>query len=389
MLKSVNGGVYDLPSPKKISYWWGFGSLLGVFLVVQILTGLFLSMHYVSDLNVAFISVDSIRREVDFGWLIRRVHAKGASSFFLFLYLHIGRGIYYGSYLFRHTWKTGVVIYILSMATAFLGYVLPWGQMSYWGATVITNFFSTVPYVGTDLVQWIWGGFAVGYPTLTRFFSLHFLLPFVISAFIVIHLIFLHDRGSNNPLGLNSAGDKIPFHPYFTVKDILGFGIVFFFFFFIVVGSPDYFGDPENYIEANPLVTPVHIQPEWYFLPAYAILRAIPNKLGGVVALLLSILVLFLFPVVSSFCNRGYFYSLPHQILFWRWVGDILILLWIGARPVEEPFITIGQFCTVYYFLFFALTPRVRYIYGNIFKNKGEISEGLGLIKQKEGLVLA
>lgn len=203
------------------------------------------------------------------------------------------------------------------MATAFLGYVLPWGQMSYWGATVITNFFSTVPYVGSELVQWIWGGFAVGYPTLTRFFSLHFLLPFLIAVFVLVHLIFLHETGSNKPLGLSSAGDKVPFHPYFTIKDILGFRIVLFLFFFIVVSIPDYFGDPENYIEANPLVTPVHIQPEWYFLPAYAILRSIPKKLGGVIALLMSILVLFLFPLVSMFCNRGYFYSLLHQLFFW------------------------------------------------------------------------
>lgn len=367
VIKAVKGGVYDLPSPKNISYWWGFGSLLGLFLVIQILTGLFLAMHYVSDLKVAFQSVDSIGREVDFGWLIRSIHAKGASAFFLFLYLHIGRGIYYGSFLYNHTWNTGVVIYVLSMATAFLGYVLPWGQMSYWGATVITKFFSTVPYVGRDLVQWIWGGFAVGYPTLTRFFSLHFLLPFLIAAFVLIHLIFLHDTGSNNPLGLSSAGDKVPFHPYFSIKDIFGFSIVLFTFFTVVVAIPDYFGDPEKYIEANPLVTPVHIQPEWYFLPAYAILRSIPNKLGGVVALVMSILVLFLFPIVSSFCNRGYFYSLIHQLFFWLWVADILVLLWIGARPVEEPYVDIGALATVIYFSFFVITPLSSFIHSNWF----------------------
>lgn len=360
MLKRIKGGVYDLPSPKKISYWWGFGSLLGLFLVIQILTGLFLAMHYVSDLKVAFRSVDSISREVEFGWLVRKVHSKGASAFFLFLYLHIGRGIYYGSYFYKHTWKTGVIIYVLSMATAFLGYVLPWGQMSYWGATVITNFFSTVPYIGKDLVQWIWGGFAVGYPTLTRFFSLHYLLPFVMSGLIVIHLIFLHDTGSNNPLGLRSEGDKVPFHPYFVVKDIFGFSIVFLLFFLIVLFTPDYFGDPEKYIEANPLVTPIHIQPEWYFLPAYAILRSIPKKLGGVIALVLSILVLFLFPIISSKEKRGYFYSLSHQLTFWVWVSSILVLLWIGSRPVEEPYVTIGMYSTVVYFGFFILTPTLR-----------------------------
>lgn len=381
MLKAVKGGVYDLPSPKNISYWWGFGSLLGLFLVIQILTGLFLAMHYVSDLKVAFQSVDSISREIEFGWLIRSVHAKGASAFFLFLYLHIGRGIYYGSFLFNHTWNTGVVIYILAMATAFLGYVLPWGQMSYWGATVITNFFSTVPYIGNDLVQWIWGGFAVGYPTLTRFFALHYVLPFIIAAFVLIHLIFLHDTGSKNPLGLRSAGDKVPFHPYFTIKDIFGFRIVLFLFLFVAVYSPDYFGDPENFIEANPLVTPIHIQPEWYFLPAYAILRAIPNKLGGVIALLMSILVLFIFPLVSSFCNRGYFYSLTHQVLFWLWVSDILVLLWIGARPVEEPYVRIGALGTILYFSFFFFTPLFRWTHGTMFS---DYLNDVDLLKESE-----
>lgn len=356
VIKTINGGVYDLPSPKNISYWWGFGSLLGLFLVIQILTGLFLAMHYISDVSLAFQSVDSIGRDIGYGWLVRRIHAKGASAFFLFLYLHIGRGIYYGSYLFQRTWNTGVVIYIISMATAFLGYVLPWGQMSYWGATVITNFFSTVPYVGGDLVQWIWGGFAVGGPTLTRFFSLHYVFPFIIAVFVIFHLVFLHDTGSKNPLGIESEGDKIPFHPYFTIKDVAGFMIVLFTFFVIVVASPDYFGDPEKYLEANPLVTPVHIQPEWYFLPAYAILRAIPNKLGGVIALLLSILILFRFPFISSSSTRGYYYSLSHQSLFWLWVSIILLLLWIGARPVEDPYIILGGVGTILYFFFFLLT---------------------------------
>lgn len=376
MINRVNKVVYDLPSPKNISYLWKFGSLLGLFLVIQILTGLFLAMHYVSDLNVAFQSVDSIRREVDYGWLIRSIHANGASAFFLFLYLHIGRGIYYGSYLFIHTWNSGVMIYILSMATAFLGYVLPWGQMSYWGATVITNFFSTVPYVGLDLVQWIWGGFAVGYPTLTRFFSLHFILPIVIAGFVLIHIILLHDTGSKNPLGLSSAGDKVPFHPYFTIKDVFGFRLVLGLFFLIAICIPDYFGDPENYIEANPLVTPIHIQPEWYFLPAYAILRAIPKKLGGVIALLMSILVLFLFPFISLSCSRGYFYSLSHQISFWLWISKILVLLWIGARPVEEPYVNIGGYSTIIYFSFFLITPILGNRYNNIFESKEKISLG-------------
>lgn len=358
VVKNVKDILYDLPSPKNISYWWGFGSLLGLFLVIQIATGLFLAVHYVSDLKVSFQSVDSITREVGFGWIIRAIHANGASAYFLFLYLHIGRGVYYGSYLFNHTWNTGVLILFLSMAAAFLGYVLPWGQMSYWGATVITKFFSTVPYVGSDLVQWIWGGFAVGYPTLTRFFALHFIVPFLILGLVIVHIIFLHDSGSNNPLGLISKGDKIPFHPYFSIKDIFGYSIVILRFLGVVVYSPDFFTDPENYIEAKALVTPVHIQPEWYFLPAYAILRSIPNKLGGVIALVLRVAILFILPIIFCSDKRGRSYSIIHQSCFWLWVGRILVLLWIGSRPVEDPYVTIGQFGTIVYFSYFLILPR-------------------------------
>jgi len=361
VVKNVKDMLYDLPSPKNISYWWGFGSLLGVFLVIQIATGLFLAVHYVSDLKVSFQSVDSITREVGFGWIVRAIHAKGASAYFLFLYLHIGRGVYYRSYLWNHTWNTGVLILFLSMAAAFLGYVLPWGQMSYWGATVITNFFSTVPYVGKDLVQWIWGGFAVGYPTLTRFFALHFLVPFIIAGLVVVHLIFLHDTGSKNPLGLISNGDKIPFHPYFSIKDIFGFSIVLLLFLGVVIYSPDFFTDPENYIEANALVTPVHIQPEWYFLPAYAILRSIPKKLGGVIALVLSVAILFILPLIFCRDKRGRSYSIIHQLCFWVWLGRILVLLWIGSRPVEDPYVFIGQIGTVVYFRYFLILPLVRF----------------------------
>lgn len=360
ILKVVNKTLYDLPSPKKISYWWGFGSLLGLFLVIQILTGLFLAVHYVSDLKVSFQSVDLITREVGSGWVIRAIHANGASSFFFFLYLHIGRGVYYKSYLYKHTWNRGVTILILSMAAAFLGYVLPWGQMSYWGATVITNFFSTVPYVGKDLVQWIWGGFAVGYPTLTRFFALHFLVPFLIVGLVIIHIVFLHDTGSNNPLGIISKGDKIPFHPYFSIKDLFGYSIVILLFFLVVIYSPDFFTDPENYIEAKALVTPIHIQPEWYFLPAYAILRSIPNKLGGVIALALRVGILYILPLI--FCNdkRGSIYSIYRQILFWIWLSRILVLLWIGSRPVEDPYVFIGQIRTIVYFSYFIILPILR-----------------------------
>lgn len=355
IVKVINNSLYDLPSPKNISYWWGFGSLLGLFLVIQVLTGFFLAVHYVSDIEGAFESVDMIMRDIEMGWFIRAVHAKGASAYFLFLYLHLGRGMYYGSYAFRHTWKVGVTILILSMATAFLGYVLPWGQMSYWGATVITNFFSTVPYVGRDLVQWIWGGFAVSHATLTRFFAIHFLLPFVIIGFVIVHLVFLHEGGSNNPLGVSSRGDKIPFHPYFVIKDLLGYIIVLALFLVVVMRSPDLFTDPEKFIEANPLVTPVHIQPEWYFLPVYAILRSIPKKLGGVIVLVLAILVLYTLPFFKfkKRSVRGNAYRNINQFMFWFFVVNYLVLLWIGARPVEDPYIFIGQIGTIIYFAYF------------------------------------
>lgn len=361
VINRVNDAIYDLPSPKKISYWWGFGSLLILFLGVQIITGLFLAVHYVSDLKISFQSVDSITREVGFGWIVRAIHAKGASAYFLFLYLHIGRGVYYGSYLYNHAWNTGVLILFLSMAAAFLGYVLPWGQMSYWGATVITKFFSTVPYVGKDLVQWIWGGFAVGYPTLTRFFAIHFLVPFAILGLVLIHIIFLHDTGSNNPLGLATDGDKIPFHPYFITKDLVGYSLVVLLFIRVVIYSPDFFTDPENYIEAKVLVTPVHIQPEWYFLPAYAILRSIPNKLGGVIALVLRVAILFILPLIFTNNQRGNSYSLLHQSLFWIWLSSILILLWIGSRAVEDPYVFIGQIGTIIYFRYYLILPLLRW----------------------------
>ena len=349
IIKNLKGGIWDLPSPKKISYWWGWGSLLGLFLVIQILTGLFLAMHYISDIRLAFSSVKSINRDIGRGWLIRKIHAKGASGFFILLYLHIGRSIYYGAYVNHLTWKIGILVYIVSMGTAFLGYVLPWGQMSYWGATVITNFASTVPYIGKGLVEWIWGGFAVRGPTLTRFFTLHYLLPFIIIILVVFHLVFLHDVGSKNPLGVERGGDKILFHPYFTVKDVVGFLLGLGGFFFIVLSIPDYLGDPENYLESNPLVTPIHIQPEWYFLPAYAILRAIPNKLGGVIALLLSILALYLVP----FFRNSFSSSVQSQIRFWGFVVNIMILLWLGSNPIEAPYIWVRVCCTISYFLFF------------------------------------
>nr|YP_002586815.1 cytochrome b [Ataxolepis apus]BAH15310.1 cytochrome b [Ataxolepis apus] len=353
LLKMMNDALIDLPAPSNISAWWNFGSLLGLCLVTQIITGLFLAMHYTSDISTAFSSVTHICRDVNFGWLIRSIHANGASFFFICIYLHIGRGIYYGSYLYKETWNIGVILLLLVMMTAFVGYVLPWGQMSFWGATVITNLLSAVPYVGNTLVQWIWGGFSVDNATLNRFFAFHFLLPFIIAAMTIIHFLFLHETGSNNPTGLNSDADKISFHPYFSYKDLLGFVILFIALLILAFFSPNLLGDPDNFIPANPLVTPPHIKPEWYFLFAYAILRSIPNKLGGVLALLSSILVLMFVPLLHTSKQRGLTFRPLTQFLFWTLIADVALLTWIGGMPVEHPFIIIGQVASLLYFLLF------------------------------------
>nr|WIL79808.1 cytochrome b [Neohydnus sinensis] len=357
MMKIINNSLIDLPTPSNISLLWNFGSLLGLCLGIQIVTGIFLAMHYCPNVELAFNSVIHICRDVNYGWLIRTLHANGASFFFICIYAHVGRGMYYSSYYLELTWMIGVLILFITMATAFLGYVLPWGQMSFWGATVITNLLSAIPYLGNTIVQWVWGGFAVDNATLTRFFSFHFLCPFIIAALVMIHLLFLHQTGSNNPLGMNSNIDKIPFHPYFSFKDILGFLIMLFFLITLTLINPYYLGDPDNFIPANPLVTPVHIQPEWYFLFAYAILRSIPNKLGGVIALVLSIAILFILPFTNKKnMQTNQFYPL-NKTLFWTYVALVILLTWIGARPVEDPYIMIGQILTIMYFMYFIINP--------------------------------
>nr|YP_004425035.1 cytochrome b [Utterbackia imbecillis]ADL62622.1 cytochrome b [Utterbackia imbecillis] len=357
LVKILNNSLYDLPAPVNFSIWWNFGSLLGLCLVTQIITGLFLAMHYNSDMSLAFCSVSHISRDVNYGWLMRSIHANGASFFFVCIYLHTGRGMYYGSYLIQETWNIGIILLFLTMATAFLGYVLPWGQMSFWGATVITNLLSAIPYTGSTLVYWLWGGFSVSNATLSRFFVLHFILPFAILALVVVHLLFLHQTGSNNPLGISSNINLIPFHLYYTAKDTVGFVVLLALLTFICLFLPNLLTDPENYLPANPLSTPIHIQPEWYFLFAYAILRSIPNKLGGVIALLMSILMLIFLPLLHVNIMRSSSFYPTSQSLFWLFLGIFLVLTWIGKQPVEEPFIWIGQIFSTLYFLYFLASP--------------------------------
>nr|APT41515.1 cytochrome b [Lutzomyia trinidadensis] len=366
LFKIMNNALVDLPAPINISAWWNFGSLLGLCLIIQILTGIFLAMHYTADVNMAFNSVTHICRDVNYGWLLRTLHANGASFFFICIYMHIGRGMYYNSFLYIPTWSIGVLILFIVMGTAFMGYVLPWGQMSFWGATVITNLLSAIPYLGNMLVQWIWGGFAVDNATLTRFFTFHFLFPFIIAAMTMIHLLFLHQTGSNNPLGLNSDSDKIPFHPYFSFKDLIGFITMIMILSILTILAPYLLGDPDNFIPANPLVTPPHIQPEWYFLFAYAILRSIPNKLGGVIALVMSIAILFFLPILHNSKFQGLQFYPLNQILFWYMLMIVILLTWIGARPVEDPYILTGQILTVVYFLYYILNPMITYLWDKI-----------------------
>nr|WRO44739.1 cytochrome b [Falsopodabrus tridentatus] len=369
ILKLVNMTLIDLPTPGNISIFWNFGSLLGMCLTIQILTGLFLTMHYCPNIDSAFSSVVHIMRDVNYGWFIRTTHANTASLFFICLYMHIGRGMFYSSYFLKETWNVGVILVLLVMATAFLGYVLPWGQMSFWGATVITNLISAIPYLGSYIVQWIWGGFAIDNATLNRFFAFHFILPFIILAMAMVHLVFLHQTGSNNPLGTKSDLYKIMFHPYFSFKDLAGFIIAVMGLVMLTLIDPNMLGDPDNFIPANPLVTPPHIKPEWYFLFAYAILRSIPNKLGGVLALLFSILILFCLPFLKKKMQNNKFYPM-NKFLTWIYFVMVFLLTWIGACPVEDPYIFLGQMLTVLYFIKFPALFIVSKMWDNImFKN--------------------
>nr|BDQ44479.1 cytochrome b [Amynthas phaselus] len=368
-IKIINSSLIDLPAPNNISIWWNYGSLLGLCLVIQIATGLFLSMHYSPNIEMAFSSVAHISRDVNYGWLLRSIHANGASMFFLFIYLHAGRGLYYGSFNLHETWNLGVLLFILTMATAFTGYVLPWGQMSFWGATVITNLFSAIPYIGKSLVEWIWGGFAVDNATLNRFFSFHFILPFIIIGATILHIMFLHQTGSNNPIGINSDSERIPFHSYYSIKDSLGYMLAITGLSCLVLFEPNLFTDPENFLMSNPLVTPIHIKPEWYFLWMYAILRSIPNKLGGVLALFAAIVVMFIMPLTTMSNKRSLSFYPMNQAMFWILTTSWAILTWIGGRPVEDPYITIGQTFTSLYFMYFILNPLSMNLWDKLYKH--------------------
>jgi ubiquinol-cytochrome c reductase cytochrome b/c1 subunit len=358
--------LYEYPTPRNLNYWWNFGSLAGIVLVIMIVSGITLAMYYTPNATMAFDSVERIMRDVNYGWLLRYIHMNGASMFFLIVYIHLFRGLYYGSYKYPREllWMLGVIILLLMMATAFMGYVLPWGQMSFWGATVITNLFSAIPVFGSKIVTLLWGGFTVGNPTLNRFFSLHYLLPFVIVGVVGLHLVALHTHGSNNPLGIDSKGpqDSIPFHPYYTVKDMFGLMVFLIFFSIFVFYLPDALGDPQNYIPANPLQTPPDIVPEWYFLPFYAILRSmtfnvlgIPSKLIGVMLMFSSIIVLFFLPWLDTSRVRSARFRPVYKKVFWLLVIDVLTLGYVGAHPPAGTIVIVGQIATFYYFFHFLI----------------------------------
>ena len=355
----LNHEATEYPTPKNLNYFWNFGSLAGISLVIMIITGIVLSMNYTAHVDYAFDSVERIMRDVNHGWLLRYIHMNGASFFFIVVFIHIFRGLYYGSYKAPREllWMLGVVILLLMMATAFMGYVLPWGQMSFWGATVITNLFSAIPFAGEGIVTWLWGGFSVDNPTLNRFFSLHYLLPFVIVGVVILHLVALHRFGSNNPLGIDTRGpqDTIPFHPYYTIKDLFGLGVFLTLFAAAVFFFPNFMGHPDNYIPANPMLTPAHIVPEWYFLPFYAILRAIPDKLGGVLFMFGAIMVLFVLPWLDKSSVRSSQFRPLYKLFFWFLVIDCIALGYLGAMPAEGIYVVLSRLATAYYFFHFLI----------------------------------
>jgi quinol-cytochrome oxidoreductase complex cytochrome b subunit len=353
----IDSHIIHYPSPITLTYAWSFGALSGICLVIQMISGIFLAMHYTPNINLAFSSVEYIMRDVNNGWLIRYIHANGASMFFILVYSHICRGLYYGSYMKPREllWCSGVVLFFLMMGTAFTGYVLPWGQMSFWGATVITSMVTAIPIAGQPIVQWLWGGYTVGNPTLNRFFSIHFVLPFLIAGMSIIHLALLHKDGSNNPIGSDTGIDDLPFYPYFAAKDVFAFFCFMLFFATFVFYFPNVLNHPDNYIPADPLQTPAHVVPEWYFLPYYAILRSIPHKVGGILAMVGAILVLFLLPFIDSSYIRNTTYRPIFKICFWLFIADFIILTWIGQKPVKDTYIFVGQIATVYYFAFFLI----------------------------------
>lgn len=356
--------LLNLPTPINISYWWNYGSLLGIFLIIQIIRGFFLSIHYCPNIIYAFYRIIHIIQNINNGWLIHNIHINGASFFFICIYIHIRRGIYYSSFKLNYTWWIGRSIFIISIASAFLGYVLPWGQISFWGATVITNLISTIPYLGNNLTMWLWGGFSINNATLNRFFSFHFILPFIILIIIFIHLFTLHSYGSSNPLGTNRNLNKIHFHIYFSFKDLIGFILILNIFIIIINQYPYIFSDPDNFTPANPLITPIHIQPEWYFLFAYAILRSIPNKLGGVIALLISILILYIIPILNI-KNIQFLipFNFTKQLSFWTFTNNFFILTWLGSQLIEYPFILLRQILTLTYFIYFIwIIPLFKFI---------------------------
>jgi ubiquinol-cytochrome c reductase cytochrome b subunit len=366
----INNHIIDYPTPLNFNYWWGFGSLAGLCLGVQLVTGIFLAMHYVPNIELAFFSIEHIMRDVNYGWLMRYAHANGASMFFLIVYLHICRGLYYGSYMRprQFAWISGVAILFVMILTAFMGYVLPWGQMSFWAATVITNLASAIPLIGPSIVEWLWGGFSVDNATLNRFFSFHYLMPFVLTGLVGVHIALVHQYGSNNPLGVDSKLNKVSFYPYFYVKDLLGLDYLLLLFSYFVFFEPNVLGHPDNYIPANPLSTPAHIVPEWYFLPFYAILRSIPDKLGGVICMVAAIVCLAFLPYFNTSKVRSSTFKPFYKLFFWFFIIDCLILGWAGQKVVESPFQEIGVLATLYYFAFFGIV----FFLGNLEKKQDQ-----------------